>query len=77
MEYFIHMAKKKNETMTELLREAISKAPSLLGIERETDVKRATLRRFRDGEQSLRLDMADRLAAHFGIECRPTRRQKG
>ena len=61
----------KNEpTMTELLREAIAGADSLLGIERDTGVKRAALRRFRDGKQSLRLDMADKLAAHFGIESR-------
>lgn len=57
--------------MTELLRQAIADADSLLGIERDTGVKRAALRRFRDGKQSLRLDMADKLAAHFGIECRP------
>ena len=54
--------------MTEALREAVHKADSLLGIERATGIHRASLRRFRDGETSLRLDIADRLAAHFGIE---------
>ena len=28
-----------------------------------------------DGEQSLRLDFADRLAAYFGIESRQTKRK--
>lgn len=67
---------RQKPTMTELLRAAVAEE-TLLGIERETGVKRAALRRFRDGLQSLRLDMADRLAAHFGIECRRTRRQRG
>jgi hypothetical protein len=57
-------------TMTELLREAIAGADTLLGIQKATGVKRAALRKFRDGQQSLRLDMADRLATYFGIECR-------
>jgi len=62
--------------MTELLRKAISEADSLLGIERDTGVQRASLQRFRDGEQSLRLDKADQLAAYFGIESR-RRKRKG
>ncbi len=56
--------------MSELLREAIIEADSLLGIEKATGVHRAAIRRFRDGTQSLRLDLADKLAAYFGIECR-------
>ena len=56
--------------MTELLRQAVTDAPTLLGIERDTGVKRRSVRRFRDGDASLRLDMADRLAAYFGIESR-------
>ena len=68
---------KGKPTMTELLRRAIAEADTLLGIERDTGVKRATLRRFRDGKQSLRLDIADRLAAYFGIESRRMRRRKG
>jgi plasmid maintenance system antidote protein VapI len=70
------MRRSKNKsTMTELLRQAIAEADTLLGIERDTGVKRAALRRFRDGEQSLRLDIADRLAAYFGIQvCRKDRR---
>lgn len=63
-------------TMTELLRRAIADADSLLGIERDTGVKRAALRRFRDGEQSLRLDMADKLAAYFGLELKAAGRRR-
>lgn len=63
--------------MTELLREAITEADSLLGIERATGVFRAALRNFREGRTSLRLDLADKLAAHFGIECRRTGKRKG
>jgi plasmid maintenance system antidote protein VapI len=37
-------------------------------LERETGVTRASIMRFARGSQSLRLDMADRLAAHFGLE---------
>lgn len=62
--------------MTELLRQAIADADTLLGIERDTSVKRAALRRFRDGEQSLRLDIADKLAAYFGIRVEFTPRNR-
>lgn len=58
---------KKIQTLTELLKEALAQAPSLRGVERETGVKHPSLIRFLRGEQSLRLDMADRLAEHFGI----------
>ena len=57
-------------TMTELLREAIGQAESLRAVERDTGLKRQALARFLRGEQSLRLDLADKLAAHFGIESK-------
>jgi hypothetical protein len=73
-----YMAHPKGKpTMTYLLRQAISESESFRAIETATGVKRQSLMKFVRGEQSLRLDMADALAAHFGIECRPTRRQKG
>ena len=56
--------------MTELLREALTGCESFQAVERATGVKRQSLMKFARGEQSLRLDMADRLAHHFGIECR-------
>jgi plasmid maintenance system antidote protein VapI len=45
-------------------------------LERETGVARASIMRFVRGSQSLRLDMADRLAAYFRLELGP-RRKKG
>ena len=57
--------------MTELLREAIAESGlSFKGIERETGVLRQSLMKFARCEQSLRLDIADKLAEFFGIECR-------
>jgi plasmid maintenance system antidote protein VapI len=64
-------------TMTELLRDALAKAGSFYPIEAATGVKRQSMMKFVRGEQSLRLDMADKLAAYFGIECRRVRRRKG
>jgi plasmid maintenance system antidote protein VapI len=37
-------------------------------LQRETGVTRASIMRFVRGDQSIRLDMADRLAAFFGLE---------
>ena len=67
----------KKPTMTELLREAVAEAPTLLGLQNATGLNRAALRAFRDGRQSLRLDLAEKLAAYFGIECRRPRRRPG
>lgn len=72
------MAKKKDKpTMTELLRQALAECDSLRAVERATGVKNPSLVRFVRGDQSLRLDLADKLAEHFGIECSRTRRRKG
>lgn len=64
-------------TMTELLRDALAKAGSFYPIEAATGVKRQSMMKFVRGEQSLRLDTADKLAAYFGIECRRVRRREG
>ncbi len=57
--------------MTELLRQALIDADNKYAVAKATGVQKTSLIRFLRGEQSLRLDMADRLAAHFGIEsCR-------
>ena len=62
--------------MTDLLRQAIAESGmSFKGIERETGIFRQSLMKFARGEQSLRLDMADKLAAYFGIASRRTRRK--
>lgn len=58
--------------MTELLRQALKDAPSIRGVARETGLHHPALIRFARGDQSLRLDLADRLAEHFGIESRRT-----
>lgn len=55
--------------MTELLRQALAEAESLYAVAKATGVQKTSLIRFMRGEQSLRLDMADTLAAHLGIEC--------
>ena len=72
------MARKGTQaTITKLLRAALAEADSLYGVAKATGVQKASLIRFLRGEQSLRLDMADKLAAHLGIECRRIRRRKG
>jgi len=61
--------------MTELLKQALSEVDSLRGVERATGVKNPSLVRFLQGKQSLRLDLADKLSEHLGIECRQMRRK--
>ena len=52
--------------MTAALRQAIAKSDAnFYELERQTGVKRQSLMKFVRGEQSLRLDMADKLAAYF------------
>jgi len=54
--------------ITDTLRRAIVESGvSYKGLARETGVARASIQRFVDGRQSIRLDMADRLAAFFGM----------
>ena len=58
----------KPTTMTDALKQAIEESGlTVLEIERATSVKRASVLRFMRGETSLRLDIADRLAAYFGL----------
>ena len=61
--------------MTELLRQALSEVESLRAVERATGVKHPSMIKFLRGDQSLRLDMADKLAAYFSIESRRARRK--
>ncbi len=53
--------------MTNLLRKAINEAESFRAVERATGVKRQSLMKFVRCEQSLRLDLADKLATYFGL----------
>lgn len=66
------------KTMTELLHHALAEVDSIRGVARATGLDHASLVRFINGEQSLRLDKAEKLAEYFGIECRKSsRRRKG
>ena len=57
--------------ITDSLRDSIvASGMSYNALERETGVTRASLMRFVRGDQSIRLDMADRLANFFGLELR-------
>ena len=69
-----HIMSKGKRTMTEALRQAIAESGlPLQRIEKLTGVKRASIMRFMEGRQSLRLDKADELARFFRIECRQRR----
>jgi len=72
-------ARGKPKTMTDVLRKALADSESVRAVSRATGVPQCSLSRFVVGKQSLRLDMADRLAAYFGVEVRPParRRKKG
>lgn len=62
--------------MTEALKQALTECDeSLRAVTRATGVPQCSLSRFVAEKQSLRLDMADRLAAYFRIEVRPPRRR--
>jgi hypothetical protein len=63
----------RNKSMSELLREALAAAPSLNSVAVATGLIASAVWRFSKGKTSLRLDLADKLAAHFGIVSRATR----
>jgi transcriptional regulator with XRE-family HTH domain len=65
---------KPKAPLTDPLRQAIvDSGLPLLRLASETGIARASLIRFTRGETSLRLDVADRLAAYFRIEARKMR----
>ncbi len=56
--------------ISDLLKRTISESGvSYNALQRDTGVTRASIMRFVRGDQSLRLDMADRLAAYLGSNC--------
>jgi plasmid maintenance system antidote protein VapI len=64
-------ASRHKAPISELLRRTIAESGvSYNALQKETGVTRASIMRFVRGDQSLRLDMADRLAAYFGLELR-------
>ena len=66
------MAKRKRKpptTATDILRKAILESGlSFAEMERRSGVKRQSLMKFARAEQSLRLDMVDKLLAVLGLE---------
>jgi plasmid maintenance system antidote protein VapI len=65
------MPGRDNKPLTGPLRKAISASGlSFQALESETGVLRQSLMKFVRGQQSLRLDMADKLAAYFGLALR-------
>jgi plasmid maintenance system antidote protein VapI len=63
------MKAQRRSPITDLLKDAIIESGiPYKALERETGVQRSSIQRFVDGRQSIRLDVADRLAAYFGLE---------
>jgi transcriptional regulator with XRE-family HTH domain len=59
--------------MTDRLRQAIRESGlPMLTLANESGVERVSLLRFARGDQSLRLDIADKLAVYFGLDLQPT-----
>jgi plasmid maintenance system antidote protein VapI len=57
--------------ISDLLRRTIAESGvSYNALQKGTGVTRASIMRFVRGDQSLRLDMADRLAGYFDLELR-------
>lgn len=66
------------DPITDVLRRAIlDSGLPLLRVAEETGVDRASISRFVAGKRSLRLDVADRLAAYLGLELTPTEKPPG
>lgn len=63
-----------SQSISSRLRAAIVESGfAYIALERETGVARASIMRFVRGDQSLRLDKADRLAAFFGLSLQNER----
>ena len=66
----------RRQTLTQALKQAIAESDlPVYRLAMLADVQRASIERFMQGRQSLRLDKADALARFFRIECRRTRRK--
>ena len=61
----------REKTMTDALKNAVrASGQSLYATAKATGLNEDSLSRFMRGRQSLRLDLADKLAAHLKIEIR-------
>jgi len=59
---------KPKSPFTDVLKRAVVESGiSYKSLSRQTGVARASIQRFIDGRQSIRLDVADRLAVFFGL----------
>ena len=64
------------QPITEALQNAITASGmSIKALERETGVSRQSMMHFMRGTRTLRLDIADKLAAYFALEVRPATRK--
>jgi plasmid maintenance system antidote protein VapI len=64
-------ASQSHSPISDLLRRTIAESGiSYNALQRDTGVTRASIMRFVRGDQSIRLEMADRLAAYFGLQLR-------
>jgi plasmid maintenance system antidote protein VapI len=62
-------ASRQESPISDLLRQTIVESGvSYNALQKQTGVTRASIMRFVRGDQSIRLDMADRLAAFFKLE---------
>jgi plasmid maintenance system antidote protein VapI len=71
----------RRPTITETLRQRLiaefESGTSLRTIEADVGVIRQSLAKFIRHDQSLRLDMADKLAERYGLELKPAKKLKG
>ena len=79
--YYTMSTEDRPEPISALIRKTIEEAvtsgrTNYKALQRETGVARASIMRFVRGSQSLRLDMADRLAAFLGLALVPKRSKK-
>jgi plasmid maintenance system antidote protein VapI len=64
-----------SSTLTTVLRQAIvTSGLSFKRLEKETGVTRQSLMGFAKGQRTIYLDIADRLAAYFGLELKPKKK---
>ncbi len=72
------MRKQSDTAWTDALRRAINESgETAYALEKKTSVFRGSIIRFARGEQSISLDLADRLAAYLGVTVRYVGRKKG
>lgn len=65
------------QSITDVLRRAITdSAMTFKALERDTGILRQSLMKFARGEQVLRGDAYDTLAAYFELELQPAKRKK-